>query len=61
MGHDFPFVISTKTVYGSSGYSKARRMSAPAVPLAREVDARIDRRQGLMEANTCCGSIETIT
>ena len=52
MGHDFPLVISAKTVYGGSGYSKARRMFAPAVPLAREVDARIDRRQGLMEANS---------
>ena len=42
------------------GYSRVRRMSVPAVPLAMEFDARVDRRQGLLQENKFCNSIETI-
>ena len=35
MDHHIPLVTSTSTEYGDSRYSKGRRMSVPALPLAR--------------------------
>ena len=61
MGHHIPLVISTMTEYGDFENSKVRRMSVSVVSLARECEARIVRRKGLMEANKFSNSIETIT
>ena len=62
MGHHIPLVISTRLKRGVTkpGYNRVRRMSVPAVSLAMEFDARVGRRQGLLQENKLCNSIETI-
>jgi hypothetical protein len=54
MGHHIPLVIYSRPEY------RVRRMSVPAVPLAMEFDARDGGRQGLLQENDFCNSIETI-
>ena len=62
MGHHIPLVISTRPEYNvtNSRYNRVRRVSVPAVPLAMEFNARVGRRQGLLQENKFCNSIETI-
>ena len=62
MGHHIPLVISTRPEHSVTkpGYNRVRRMSVPAVPLAMDFDARAGGRQGLIQENKFCKSIETI-
>ena len=62
MGHHIPLVLSTKPEYGTSSrnYTRARRMSVPAVPLAMEFNPRGGINKGLLTENKFCDSIETI-
>ena len=62
MGQHIPLVMSTKPEYGTSKqeYNRVRRMSVPAVPLAREFGERVGRNKGLLAENKFCNSIETI-
>ena len=60
MGHHIPLVISIRPEHSVTKPVRVRRMSVPAVPLAMEFDARVGRRQGLLQENKFCNSIETI-